>query len=121
VLKHSRFIERKITMPNPTDLNAVLVWLASAGAPYLVAQVLSLLAANWKVWDGLPKFVKFIVPIVLSPLVAVGATLLLKSTDVITLVSPWWAIIVGSITAYLGSQQAYMATKRAGYGTEAKK
>lgn len=105
---------------DPTNLTAVLIWLATAGAPYFVGQVLSLLAENWSAWHSLPRWLKFSAPLVLAPLVSIGATLLLRQTELIEQVSPWWSIIIGSITGYLGSQRAYMDVKRSGYGARYK-
>jgi hypothetical protein len=99
-----------------TDFRAVLVWLAGVGAPYIVGQLLSYLAENWPKWHELPRPVKFAAPLVLSVLLSVGATVLLRYDDVIGLLSPYWAIVVGAVLFYLGSQVAYMNAKKAGYG-----
>jgi hypothetical protein len=99
-----------------TDFRAVLVWLAGVGAPYIVGQLLSYLAENWPKWHELPRPVKFAAPLVLSVLLSVGATVLLRYDDAIGLLSPYWAIIVGAVLFYLGSQVAYMNAKKAGYG-----
>ncbi len=106
--------------PDLTDLFAVLAWLAGAGAPYLVGWVLSLLAENLPAWHKLSPGVKFVIPLILSPLVSVGATLLLQQESLLQLASPWYTIVAGSILGYLGTQQAYLSAKRAGYGLKAK-
>ncbi len=99
-----------------TDFRAVLIWLAGAGAPYIVGYLVSLLAENWPKWHDLPRAVKFFTPMIFSLLLSVGATLLLNYPEVIGAISPWWAIVVAAILAYLGTQNAYIASKRAGYG-----
>ena len=108
-------------MENPGDLNALLVWLATAGGPYVAGQVLSLLAENWPKWKTLPRAVKFITPLLLSFVIAVGATLLMRQTALVAQISPWWQILIASLTGYLGSQQAYMQIKRSEYGVAYKK
>jgi hypothetical protein len=106
--------------PDWTDLNSVLVWLSTVGGPYFVIWVLSLVAENWPKWHELPGNVKFLIPLVASPVVAILATLLLQQTQAISVVAPWYTIIAGSVLAYLGSQQGYMSAKRSGYGEKAK-
>ena len=103
--------------PDLTNLSAVLMWLATAGAPFLVLWVMSLLAENWPKWHTLPRLVKFLTPLILAPLVAVGATLLASKTQLIAQIGPWYTIVVGSILAYIGSQKALMSAKRNDYGT----
>lgn len=104
--------------PDFTDLAGVLAWLAGVGGPYFAGWVLSLLAENWPKWHDLPKAVKVLTPLVLSALVAVLSTLALQQAELVELVSPWYTLIAGSVLGYLGTQQAYLSAKRAGYGAK---
>ena len=103
---------------NVIDLKSVLEWLVAGGAPIVVMYAISLLAENWEKWHTLPKLVKFLVPMILSALLAVGAQVLTGYADVIVeQIAPWWKVVVVAIMAYIGSQKAYMSTKLSGYGT----
>lgn len=104
--------------PDFTDLAAVLTWLAGAGGPYFVGWVLSLLAENWPAWHDLPRSVKFAIPLIASPIVAILATLALQQAAILEFAAPWYTIIAGSILGYLGTQQAYLRAKQAGYGQQ---
>ncbi len=99
-----------------TSLTAVLMWLATAGGPYFVGYVLSLIPENWDWWHKLDRTIKFIVPMFLSVLVAIGATVTLKYTAQIQVISPWYTLIAVTIMTYLGSQKGYMKVKETGYG-----
>lgn len=99
-----------------TDLVATLMWISGVGAPYVIGWVVSLLLENAAWWIKLDSRIKFVVPMILSVLVSIGATLLLKNAALIQVLAPWYTLIVGAIMAYLGTQQGYMATKKAEYG-----
>lgn len=102
--------------PNPLDLREVLLWLAGAGAPVVVGYLLSLVAENVPAWHTLDSRLKFVIPLVVSVLIGIGANLLLAQTEVVATLSPVWTLVVGAILAYLGSQTGYLNAKRVGYG-----
>jgi len=99
-----------------TNFQDVLLWLTGVGAPALVMYAVSYLAENWTGWTNLSTTVKTIIPMVLSLLVALGASLLLKYPEIIATVQPWFQIIASAIIAYIASQKAYMTTKVNEYG-----
>lgn len=99
-----------------TNLQEVLKWLAGIGAPAVVMYLVSWLVENWKGWSTLPFAVKFLSPMILSVLFALGATMLLRYTDIIATIQPWFQIVVSAIIAYLASQKAYMTAMSAEYG-----
>jgi len=102
---------------NAIDLKAVLEWLVAGGAPIAVMYAVSLLAENWAKWHALPKFVKFLAPMLLSAGLAIGAQVLTGYADVVAEIAPWFKVVMVSVLAYVGSQKAYMSTKASGYGT----
>lgn len=101
---------------NPQDLPAVLQWLAGPGAGYVIGWIISLLAENWKGWVRVPTTLKVLLPMIVSVLVSIGATLLLKNTLFVETVGPWWSLVVGAVVTYLATQQAFIAEKKVGYG-----
>lgn len=101
---------------NPQDLPAVLQWLTGPGAAYVVGYILSLVVENVPAWAKVPRIIKVLAPMVVSILISIVSTLLLKNTAFIQTVGPWWSLIVGAIISYLGTQQAFLYAKRAGYG-----
>jgi hypothetical protein len=106
--------------PDLTNLDAVLAWLAGLGGPYFVGWVLSLVAENVPAWHKLRPAVKFVIPLIVCPLVSVGATLLLQQDAFLQVVAPWFQIVMGSILGWLGTQMAYMAARRSGYAYKIK-
>jgi hypothetical protein len=106
-------------MEDWTNLEVVLKFLIGGGAPVVVMYMLSLLAENWTGWHTLPKGLKFILPMLLSALIAVGAQVLIGYADIVSAVAPWYTIVAVAITSYIGSQKAYMSTKASGYGANA--
>jgi purine-cytosine permease-like protein len=102
-----------------TNLTAVLTWVVVLGAPYLVGKLFAYLAENWSKWHTLPGTVKFVVPLVVSVLIALGAQGLLTLPEFLATVSPYWALVVQAVLAYLGSQKGYMEAKASGYGRKA--
>ena len=103
-------------IPDLTDLTAVLMWLATVGSPFLVGWALSLLIENWAGWGNLPHFVKTIIPMVASVLIAIGATVALKYPDIIGQIAPWFTVAMGAILGWLGTQGGYSYMKRNEYG-----
>lgn len=104
------------TIPEWTSLVSVLTWLVGAGSAWVTAQVLSYLAENWVTWHTLPTIVKKIAPLILSPVIAIGAKLLLDQASVLEFLAPWYSIIAFGVLAYLASQTAHAAQVNAGYG-----
>ena len=107
--------------PDWTDFEAVAGWLAfGGGAPIVVAFALSLLVENWLAWHDLPRGVKFILPMLASVGLSIGANYLLGFPEVIAEISAIWFVVVSAVLAWLGSQVAYMKTKAANYAQSAK-
>jgi hypothetical protein len=99
-----------------TVFEGVLKFLVGGGAPVVVTYALSLLVENWSKWHELPRWLKFLLPMLFSALLAVGAQILSGYADIVAAISPWWTIVVVAVTSYISSQKGYMATKTAGYG-----
>lgn len=105
-------------LPNWGDLNQVLLWLVAGGSAVVVAALFSFLAENFEFWHKIPKNGKLIISLVLSILIGAGAYYFLSLPDVITLIQPYWALIVTIVLAWLGSQYAYMKAKNSGYAAK---
>lgn len=101
---------------NYTDLTQVLTWIVGIGAPAVVAYVLSFVVENWKGWATLPHNVKVLAPMIVSVLLSIGASQLLKYPDIITQIQPWFQVTMSAVLAYLSSQRAYITEMKAGYG-----
>lgn len=99
-----------------SNFQEVLLWLTGVGSPALVMYAVSFLAENWSGWVKLPTAVKTIAPMVLSLLIAFGASLLLKYPEIIAAIQPWFQIIASAVIAYIASQKAYMTTVDNEYG-----
>lgn len=99
-----------------TNFGQVLLWIAGIGAPAIVAYVLSWVVENWKLWSTFPKEVKFLVPMIVSVLLSLGAVQLLHYPDVIASIQPWFQVVMASVLAYLASQKAYITAMSKGYG-----
>ncbi len=111
-----------LELPDWTDFEAVAGWLAfGGGAPVVIAYALSLLVENFAGWHDLPRGVKFILPMLASVLLSIGANYLLDFPSVIAEISPIWFVVVSAILAWLGSQAGYMKTKAVGYARSAKR
>jgi hypothetical protein len=103
------------------DLASVLTYLATGGAAFAVNYFLAFIPENWTWWHKLNSQIKFFIPVIVSILVAVGAQLMLDNLpNVITLVQPYWTIIVMTIVAWGGSQIGYLKTKNTDYALKAK-
>lgn len=99
-----------------TQAQQVLLWLAGIGAPVVVAYLVSWLVENWAAWSTFPREVKFLAPMLLSVLLAVGSAELLKYPDIIKTIQPWFQVVMSAIITYLASQKAYMSAMKAQYG-----
>lgn len=94
------------------NLTSVLLWLAGGiGGPAVVMQILSLFASKWAWWNNLPRAVKFIVPMIVSILIAFGANFLLAKPDLVATLSPFYVILMQTVVAYLASQKQYQRTQ----------
>ncbi len=110
-----------LELPDWTDFEAVAGWLAfGGGAPIVIAYALALLVENFPGWHDLPRGVKFILPMLASVLLSIGANYLLDFPSVIAEINPIWFVIVSAVLAWLGSQAGYMKTKAVGYARSAK-
>lgn len=101
-----------------TQLGSVLLFIATGGAVFVVNYGLSWLAENFEFWHKLPSWLKLLIPILVSVLLAVGAQQLLLFPDIIAVIQPYWALLILIITAWLGSQRGYLSAKAADYGAE---
>ncbi len=99
-----------------TQLTQVLTWIVGIGAPAIVAYVLSLVVENWKGWATLPHNFKVLAPMIVSVLLSVGASQLLKYPEIIEQIQPWFQVTMSAVLAYLSSQKAYITEIKAGYG-----
>ena len=101
-----------------TILQSVLAWLVVGGSVFVVNYAFAWLAENFEFWHKLPSWLKFVIPVVTSVLLAVGAQQLLLYPDIIAIVQPYWALFVTILLAWLGSQKGYITAKAANYGAE---
>ncbi len=108
--------------PDWTDFEAVVGWLAfGGGAPIVVAYALSLIVENFPGWHDLPRGLKFIIPMLASVLLSIGANYLLGYPEIIAGVSPIWFIVISAFLAWLGSQFAYMKARASNYAISARR
>ena len=86
-----------------TNLTAVLQWISLAGGPYLAGWFFALLAENWPKWHELPRQVKFILPLVMSVTLSIGANLLMAQSEIVAFIDPWYRMAAMAMLAYLVS------------------
>jgi uncharacterized membrane protein len=103
----------QIDLPN---LDAALKFLVGGGSSVVVMGALSYLVENWPKWHDLPKWLKLLLPMLASALLAVGAQILMGYADVVAELSPWYVIIVTAVISWINSQKTYASTKVSGYG-----
>lgn len=103
-------------LPDWTNLEEVLSFLAAGGGAVVVAFFLSWLAENFVFWHNLSANLKLFLSLVLSVGIGVGAYYLLELPEVITSIEPIYTLIVTILLTWLGSQTAYMRSKARGYG-----
>jgi hypothetical protein len=108
------------TQPDFTDLVQVLAWLTGIGAVFVAGKVVAFLAENFQFWHGLDPRVKFVIPIVLSVLIGLGADTLLQLPDVIAVLSPAFTKVMLIVLLYFGTQTGYMQAKASNYGSAAR-
>lgn len=103
------------------DLTAVLTWLAvGGGGTAVVAWAVSYLAEHWAGWHALPTAVKFIVPILVSFGLAVGANFALDYTDILSRIQPYWLMLVTAVMGWIASQYGLTVAKARGISAKAK-
>lgn len=102
-------------MELPKTFQELLLWLAGAGGPAVIAALLSLVAENWKQWHDFPKWVKFLAPLLLSVLLAFMANWMLQYTAVIATVDPYYQIGLAAAFAWINSQKTYADYRAKGY------
>ena len=107
-------------LPNWKELNEVLMWLVAGGAAVIVNALFAFLAENFEFWHKLSKTVKLILSLLFSALIGAGAYYLLSLPEIITIIQPYWALLVTIILAWLGSQYAYIKAKTSGYAAKAR-
>lgn len=99
-----------------TQLTQVLLWIAGIGAPVIVGYVLAWVVENWKAWSTFPKEVKFLVPMIVSILLSIGAKYLLNFPDIVAQISPYFTMVMTAVLTYLSTQKAYLTAMSKGYG-----
>ena len=107
-------------IPDWGSLEEVLLFLVAGGSAIAVAAFFSFLAENFEFWQKISALGKLILSLVFSIAIGAGAYYLLSLPELISLVQPYYALIVTIILAWLGSQVAYMKTKTSSYGTHNK-
>ncbi len=96
-----------------TNLQGVLVWLAGVGAVYAVGWIVANFLEKMDWWNKLPPSVKWVIPPVLSVVVAFLSQLLLKQEIILAQLQPYFALIVMVLLNYLGLQAGHNATRQA--------
>lgn len=99
------------------NLADVLVWLAVGGGSVAIAgAVMALLLENLGFWQGLPTWVKTIVPIIIAGFIGVGAQALI-ALDITAFVPPWMGSLLLVLINWLVGQWQYISLKsEARYG-----
>ena len=97
---------------NVVDLPTALQYVAGVGAPILTVALLSFLAERWPRWNALPSDVKFIVPMLISVALSLGATWMLSNPELIDKFAPIFTMVMTSIMTYLTSQAIHQKTKQ---------
>jgi len=92
-----------------TNLISILTWImAGPGSVYLANAFISWLVANSAKWNSLNSNLKFFIMLLIAPVLAVVAQLLLNYTAFIEVnIQPWFQIVMVSIIGWLGSQSTY--------------
>ena len=102
-----------------TVLSSVLAWLALGGGSVFVANyAFAWLAENFEFWHKFPHWLKLLIPIIVSVLLAFGAQQLLEFPDIVGMIQPYWELFIFVILAWLGSQKGYITAKKDAYGAE---
>jgi hypothetical protein len=102
------------------DIIFALTWLAGVGAPYLVGKLFAYIAENFPKWHELRREVKFLIPMIVSILLSMGAILLMGQTEIVETLGPIWSMISSAVIMYYGSQIGYREIKTTDYGKSAR-
>lgn len=103
------------------NLTAVLIWIAAGGGTAVVAWAVAYLAEMWPTWHGLPAAVKFIVPVLVSFGLAVGANYALNFTEILELAQPYWLMLVTAVAGWIATQAGLYKAKVRGISAKAKR
>lgn len=96
-----------------TDFAATLAWIISGGGAVAIAiWVSSLLDAKWPKWAALDPVLKNFIGLIASSALAIGASILLRQTQIVEAIQPWYAIIVPMVIAWLGGTLYLVGHKR---------
>lgn len=97
---------------DPTNLYETLGWIAlQGGAAVVVGAAISYLLANWTWFSNLPSQVKFIVPLVLTVGLSLGAHEILKYPEFIEKVQPYYYVAIMAALSWLASQYTFVNLK----------
>ena len=105
---------------NLGDLTAVLLWIAAGGGTAVVAWAVAYLAEMWPAWHNFPSAVKFVVPVLVSFGLAVGANYALQFTEILELAQPYWLMLVTATAGWISSQAGLHKAKVRGISARAK-
>ena len=99
--------------PEPSDLTAVLVWLAAGpGGIYVAGRASAFLFEKIPGWGTrVPEAVRPWIVLLAGIGLAIGAHFLLAQPAVIAAINPYYLILVGAAIAWLGSQQQFTSLK----------
>ena len=101
-----------------TVLTSVVAFVAAGGSVFAVNYAFAWFAENFEFWHKLPGFVKLLIPILTSVLLAFGAQYLLEFPGIVEIAQPYWALFITTMIAWLGSQKGYVTAKKDAYGAE---
>lgn len=96
-------------MDDPLNLSAVLEWLARGGAIVVVTWALSWGLEEVAGWHNLAAKVRSLIILGCSIVVGVGSYILSLYPDVVAAIAPYFAAIMSSVVAWLGTQVAHKA------------
>ena len=100
----------------PTDLVAVLAWLAAGpGAVWVAGRALSFLLEQIPAWGtALSGTLRWWIVLVLATGIMVGAYVLIQRSDLLAQLDPIYKMAFMLIAAWLGTQQQFVSLKAAG-------
>lgn len=100
----------------PTDLVAVLAWLAAGpGAVWVAGRALSFLLEQIPAWgSALSGTLRWWIVLALAVGIMVGAYMLIQRSDWLAQLDPIYKMAFMLVAAWLGTQQQFMALKAAG-------
>jgi hypothetical protein len=91
--------------------------MSGPGSVYVANAFISWLAANSVGWNKLDGKLKFVIMLLIAPVLAILAQIALNYTGYIeTQIQPVFQILIVSIVGWLGSQRTYANITRSGYG-----